>query len=98
MQVEEKVRSDIDEVSGIPALMGIEGRIRNVYYSAFNNILKYGFLLNKREKRPPNDPVNALISFGNSLLYSTVLGEIYKTQFNFTTTSSSSTASSRRNI
>lgn len=72
--------SDIDEVSGIPALMGIEGRIRNVYYSAFNNILKYGFLLNKREKRPPNDPVNALISFGNSLLYSTVLGEIYKTQ------------------
>lgn len=72
--------SGIDEVSGIPALMGIEGRIRNVYYSAFNNILKYGFLLNKREKRPPNDPVNALISFGNSLLYSTVLGEIYKTQ------------------
>ena len=72
--------SDIDEVSGIPALMGIEGRIRNVYYSAFNNILKYGFLLNKREKRQPNDPVNALISFGNSLLYLTVLGEIYKTQ------------------
>ncbi len=70
----------IDEVPGIPALMGIEGRIRNVYYSAFNNILKHGFLLNKREKRPPNDPVNVLISFGNSLLYSTVLGEIYKTQ------------------
>ncbi len=72
--------SDIDEVTDIPALMGIEGRIRNVYYSAFNNILKHGFLLNKREKRPPNDPVNVLISFGNSILYSTVLGEIYKTQ------------------
>lgn len=72
--------SDIDEVPDIPALMGIEGRIRNVYYSAFNSILKHGFLLNKREKRPPNDPVNVLISFGNSILYSTVLGEIYKTQ------------------
>lgn len=72
--------SGIDEVPDIPALMGIEGRIRNVYYSAFNNILKHGFLLNKREKRPPNDPVNVLISFGNSILYSTVLGEIYKTQ------------------
>lgn len=72
--------SGIDEVPDIPALMGIEGRIRNVYYSAFNSILKHGFLLNKREKRPPNDPVNVLISFGNSILYSTVLGEIYKTQ------------------
>ncbi len=72
--------SYIDEVPGIPALMGIEGRIRKIYYSAFNNILKHGFLLNKREKRPPNDPVNVLISFGNSILYSTVLGEIYKTQ------------------
>ncbi|OJT88124.1 CRISPR-associated endonuclease Cas1, partial [Clostridioides difficile] len=34
----------------------------------------------KREKRPPKDPVNALMSFGNSIMYTNVLSEIYKTQ------------------
>jgi len=35
-----------------------------------------------RSRRPPENMVNALISFGNSLLYSTVLSEIYHTQLN----------------
>jgi CRISPR-associated protein Cas1 len=73
-------RRNIDEVSDITSLMGIEGTARNIYYSAFNEILKYGFKMEKRERRPPNDPVNVLISFGNSLMYTTVLAEIYKTQ------------------
>jgi CRISPR-associated protein Cas1 len=60
--------------------MGAEGRMRKIYYEAFNVILKNGFEFQKREKRPPTDPINALISFGNSLMYTTVLGEIYKTQ------------------
>jgi CRISPR-associated protein Cas1 len=54
--------------------------MRNAYYSAYNYILKNGFAFERREKRPPTDPVNALISFGNSMMYTTVLGEIYKTQ------------------
>ncbi|MDL0298323.1 CRISPR-associated endonuclease Cas1, partial [Clostridioides difficile] len=29
---------------------------------------------------PPKDPVNALMSFGNSIMYTNVLSEIYKTQ------------------
>jgi len=70
----------IGEASDITSLMGIEGTARNIYYSAFNGILKYGFKMEKRERRPPNDPVNVLISFGNSLMYTTVLSEIYKTQ------------------
>jgi len=64
----------------IDELMGIEGRMRNTYYKAFNLFLKHGFQMNKREKRPPTDPINALISFGNSLMYTTVLGQIYHTQ------------------
>ncbi len=66
--------NDIDE------LMGAEGRARKIYYEAFNLILKNGFEFEKREKRPPKDPINALISFGNSLMYTAALGEIYKTQ------------------
>lgn len=64
----------------IDELMGSEGRIRKQYYNAFNIILRNGFTFEKREKRPPTDPVNALISFGNSLMYTTVLSQIYKTQ------------------
>jgi len=73
-------RENIKKVKDIDELMGCEGRIRKIYYSAFNKILKNDFGFESREKRPPNDPVNALISFGNMQMYTTVLGEIYKTQ------------------
>lgn len=73
-------RENILNANFVEQLMGAEGRMRKIYYEAFNIILKKGFQLNKREKRPPTDPINALISFGNSLMYTTVLGEIYKTQ------------------
>jgi len=63
----------------IQELMGIEGRIRQHYYQSFNEILKQDFIFEKRTKQPPQDPLNALISFGNALCYTTVLSEIYKT-------------------
>lgn len=66
----------------IPEVMSVEGRIRDQYYGSFNEILREGFTLEKRVKRPPDNMVNCLISFGNSLLYSTTLSEIYRTQLN----------------
>ena len=63
-------------------LMAIEGRIRESYYQSFNVILNLPEPFHKRERRPPTNPINALISFGNSLLYATTLSEIYKTQLN----------------
>ncbi|HEX9063012.1 MAG TPA: type I-B CRISPR-associated endonuclease Cas1b [Clostridia bacterium] len=71
---------DIDSTANISELMGVEGRIRNCYYKSFNLFLREEFSFQKREKRPPTDPINALISFGNSLMYTTVLGQIYSTQ------------------
>ncbi len=82
---QEKIKSELvnaSETKSISELMGCEGRARDVYYQAFNVILKEGFNFEKREKRPPSNPVNALISFANSLIYSTVLSEIYHTQLN----------------
>jgi len=73
-------KETINDAAEIDEPMGMEGRIRNTYYKAFNLFLKHGFQMNKREKRPPTDPINALISFGNSLMYTTVLGQIYHTQ------------------
>jgi len=63
----------------IKELMGIEGYIRHLYYQAFNDILKEEFVFINRNKQPPRDPLNAMISFGNQLTYNTVLSEIYRT-------------------
>ena len=64
----------------IESLMAIEGNIREIYYSAFDLIVNNeSFVMDTRTKRPPRNRMNALISFGNSLMYTTVLSEIYKT-------------------
>lgn len=63
-------------------LMGVEGRIRDIYYESFNEILELDEPFEKRVKQPPDNMINTLISFGNSMLYSTCLSEIYRTQLN----------------
>jgi len=68
----------IEETEEIPSLMAIEGNIRELYYNSFSIFLK-DFSFSKRTKRPPKDEINALISFGNTLLYTKVLSEIYST-------------------
>lgn len=61
-------------------IMAYEGNIREKYYKAFNIILENeDFKFTVRSKRPPKDKLNALISFGNSMMYTSVLSEIYKT-------------------
>ena len=67
----------------IPTLMAVEGRIRDRYYQLWPYFLGPAvaekFPFNKRERRPPSNELNALISFGNSLCYTTVLRQIYRT-------------------
>ncbi len=76
----EELAQLLDEQEDIESLMAIEGNIRDVYYSSFNQIINSeDFEMDKRTKRPPENRLNALISFGNSLLYTYILSEIYKT-------------------
>lgn len=65
----------------IPELMGMEGNARQSYYQAFDVIID-GFVMQGRSKQPPQNEVNALISFGNSLCYTLCLSQIYHTQLN----------------
>lgn len=61
-------------------LMGIEGNIRDTYYKGFDKIIENDkFTFEQRTRRPPQNYLNTLISFGNSILYVLVLSEIYKT-------------------
>jgi len=72
----------IQNTTDVQELMGIEGNIRSTYYTSWNLIIDEPIDFAKREKHPPTNEINALISFGNSLVYTTVLSEIYKTQLN----------------
>lgn len=65
----------------IDELMGVEGNIRQVYYRAFDAIIR-DFEMGNREKQPPSNEVNALISFGNMMCYALCLDQIYHTQLN----------------
>lgn len=73
-------RIKVNDCKTVTELMGVEGVIRKKYYKAFNSITGSKFPFQRREKRPPTTEMNALISFGNSLMYTAVLSEIYKTQ------------------
>ncbi|WP_128894064.1 type I-B CRISPR-associated endonuclease Cas1b [Longirhabdus pacifica] len=78
----ELISKKMQQAKTIQQLMGFEGQIRQLYYQAFNMMIKQDFVFEKREKKPPRDPLNAMISFGNSLMYQVVLSEIYKTVLN----------------
>jgi CRISPR-associated protein Cas1 len=70
----------IKKQQNINQLMAIEGNAREAYYKTFDKIINQDdFIFEKRTKRPPENKLNTLISFGNSLLYVTVLSEIYRT-------------------
>jgi len=76
----DKHRARLAAASDIPSLMQVEGQARDAYYGAFDHILgKPDFSFGVRSRRPPRNRMNALISFGNTLLYTAVLSEIYRT-------------------
>jgi CRISPR-associated protein Cas1 len=78
----EKFKNEIPDAKSVTDLMNIEARARISYYECFDYILNEEFRFERRTKQPPENEVNALISFGNSLLYTTVLTELYNTQLN----------------
>lgn len=51
-------------------LMLLEASVRSVYYACFDGFLRAeGFLFEKRSRRPPENEINAVLSFGNTVLY-----------------------------
>ena len=81
MQIEE-LRKEIYSTRNISSLMGVEGNIRKVYYESWKIIIDQDIDFEKRVKRPPDNLVNTLISFMNTIIYTKTLSEIYRTQLN----------------
>jgi CRISPR-associated endonuclease Cas1 len=66
-------------VSDVKRLLAIEGGMWQKFYGTFNSFLREDFVMNTRVKRPPDNPINAMISFGNMFLYTKTISQIYQT-------------------
>jgi CRISPR-associated protein Cas1 len=60
----------LPRANNLGTLLGIEGTAAKVYFGGFGQLLKgeYPFDFDGRNRRPPRDPVNALLSFVYALL------------------------------
>lgn len=71
--------SRVDTAVKPAELMAYEGEAWSKFYGTFKYFLPEDFIMNKRVKRPPDNPINAMISFGNTLLYTKTISAIYRT-------------------
>ncbi|WP_135664018.1 type I-B CRISPR-associated endonuclease Cas1b [Halorhabdus rudnickae] len=72
-------REEIQSAESVEEAMGVEASARRAYYAIFDQILPDGFVFGGRKYNPPNNKVNSLISFGNSLVYANIVSAIRAT-------------------
>ncbi|HCZ07029.1 MAG: CRISP-associated protein Cas1 [Thermotogota bacterium] len=70
---------DLDRCKSIDELMGIEGQVASLYFDKISKKLDPKWEFNGRNRRPSKDPINALLSFGYSILHNVVLSAIMAT-------------------
>ena len=63
-----RCRGKLERQAGVDTLLGVEGDAARVYFKAFGTMVRSEFTFTTRTRRPPRDPVNALLSFGYALL------------------------------
>ncbi len=71
----DKIRTETD----LDSLRGLEGESASVYFGVFDTLIlnqKDVFYFHGRNKRPPLDPVNAMLSFGYTLLANECAGAL----------------------
>lgn len=67
----------LGDVKDLDALRGLEGTASRIYFEVFSHLIKNAaFSFSGRNRRPPLDPVNALLSFIYTLLTNEVLSAI----------------------
>ena len=69
----------VDRIEDIKSLMTLEGEAWSRFYRDFQYFLPEDFIMNKRVRRPPDNPMNAMVSFGNMMLYGKTISALYQT-------------------
>lgn len=77
--IKNEFHKKLEKAEDINQILQCEGELWQGFYAQFKYILPEDFVMNKRVKRPPDNPINALISFGNTLLYAKSVTAIYNT-------------------
>lgn len=73
----EQAIAPIDQTAKIDQLRGLEGAGSAAYFGCFNQLIRCAdFQFSTRNRRPPTDPVNALLSFSYALLRHDVQGAV----------------------
>jgi len=72
----------IDKCRG--SILGIEGNLSKLYFKNLSALLPDSFKFEKRSKQPPHNELNALISFGNMMLYTACMNAIFQTTLDST--------------
>ena len=62
-------------------VLGVEGICSNIYFSAFGKMLKCDFTFQGRNRRPPKDPINVMISLAYTFLTKEVAGALDSESF-----------------
>ena len=81
------LRKRVAQADGAPTLLGLEGNAARVYFQHFAGMLKAGngaapaFDFTHRNRRPPRDPVNALLSFAYSMLTKELTATVLRVGF-----------------
>ena len=76
----DNLRRSIQQVgsaTNAESLRGIEGAGTAAYFGVLGNFLPEELHFKGRNRRPPKDPANALLSFGYALLANSVEGAVY---------------------
>lgn len=74
------LKTDIKNETEYEKLLLLEARARKTYYECYDSFIRRDtFEFNCRLKNPPLNMVNAMISFGNTVLYGLIATEIRKT-------------------
>lgn len=71
-----RLRDSTAEAASLTELLGIEGSAAALYFGAFSTMLRedLAFDFEKRNRRPPRDPLNALLSLGYSMMSKELAG------------------------
>ncbi|MDN5363456.1 MAG: CRISP-associated protein Cas1 [Eubacteriales bacterium] len=65
----------------LPKLRGIEGAGSRVYFQALQEVVAAEWGFDGRNRRPPRDPINALLSYGYALLLGEVMTAVERAGF-----------------
>lgn len=78
----QSTRMKVEKMNDSREALGIEGFFHREIFKYWERAFSADFGFNGRNRRPPLDPVNAMISYGNSIVYGLCVPPLQKAGFN----------------